>query len=84
VSSIPVQSLEAELGSLFERHSRRILGYCLRRLRSREDAEDAVQQTFLNAYRGLAKGTTPRSELAWLFKIAENVCLSRRRCGRGQ
>jgi len=79
VSSLPVDPLEAELGSLFERHSRRILGYCLRRLRSHEDAEDAVQQTFLNAYRGLRKGTTPRSELAWLFKIAENVCRERRR-----
>jgi len=79
VSSLPVDPHEAELGSLFERHSRRILGYCMRRLRSPEDAEDAVQQTFLNAYRGLRKGTTPRSELAWLFKIAENVCRERRR-----
>jgi len=80
VSSLPdVQSVEAELGSLFERHSRRIYGYCLGRLRSREEAEDAVQQTFLNAYRGLRQGTTPRSEVAWLFKIAENVCRERRR-----
>jgi RNA polymerase sigma-70 factor, ECF subfamily len=79
VSSLPADPLEAELGSLFERHSRRILGYCMRRLRSREDAEDAVQQTFINAYRGLRQGTTPRSELAWLFKIAENVCRERRR-----
>jgi len=79
VSSLPVPSHETELSSLYERHARRILGFCLRRLPSREEAEDAVQQTFLNAYRGLQRGTTPRSETAWLFKIAENVCRERRR-----
>jgi RNA polymerase sigma-70 factor (ECF subfamily) len=79
MSSIPVPSLETELSSLYQRHSRRILGFCLRRLPSREEAEDAVQQTFLNAYRGLQRGTTPRCEAAWLFKIAENVCRERRR-----
>ena len=79
MSSLPEPSHENELGSLYEHHSRRILAYCLRRLPSREEAEDAVQQTFLNAYRGLQRGTTPRSETAWLYKIAENVCRERRR-----
>ena len=79
MSSLPATALETELRSLYERHAGRILGFCLRRLPSREEAEDAVQQTFLNAYRGLQRGTTPRSETAWLFKIAENVCRERRR-----
>jgi RNA polymerase sigma-70 factor (ECF subfamily) len=79
MSSLPVPTLETELGSLYHQHAGRILGYCLRRLRSREEAEDAVQQTFLNAFRGLRRGTTPRSEVAWLFKIAENVCRERHR-----
>jgi RNA polymerase sigma factor (sigma-70 family) len=71
---------EAELaGALYEAYSGRILGYCLRRLPNREDAEDAVQHTFMNAYRGLRRGIVPRSEAAWLFKIAENVCRERRR-----
>jgi DNA-directed RNA polymerase specialized sigma24 family protein len=65
VSSLPATTLEAELGSLFERHSGRIFGYCLRRLPNREEAEDAVQHTFLNAYRGLRQGVVPRSETAW-------------------
>jgi RNA polymerase sigma-70 factor, ECF subfamily len=82
MSSLPAPSLETELGSLFERHSSRIFGYCLRRLPSREEAEDAVQQTFLNAFRGLRRGTTPRSEAAWLFKIAQNVCRERQRAAR--
>jgi RNA polymerase sigma factor (sigma-70 family) len=79
MNSLPATNLEAELGSLFERHSGRIFGYCLRRLPNREEAEDAVQHTFLNAYRGLRQGVVPRSETAWLFKIAENVCRERRR-----
>src|SRR5213592_2902170 len=66
-------------GALYEQYSRRIFGYCLRRLPSREEAEDAVQHTFMNAFGGLRKGVVPRSEAAWLFKIAENVCRERRR-----
>src|SRR3954466_65828 len=64
---------------LYEEYSGRIFGYCVRRLPSREEAEDAVQHTFMNAFRGLEKGVVPRSESAWLFKIAENVCRERRR-----
>jgi len=71
---------EAEhAGALYEAYSGRILGYCLRRLASREEAEDAVQHTFMNAFRGLRQGVVPRSEAAWLFKIAENVCRERQR-----
>src|SRR5919201_6035377 len=64
---------------LYERHGRRIFGYCLKQLGTREEAEDAVQSTFLNALRGLQRGVVPRIESAWLFKIAHNVCLTRRR-----
>jgi RNA polymerase sigma factor (sigma-70 family) len=64
---------------LYERHATRIQSYCLHQLGSREEAEDAVQTTFMNAFRALRKGVVPESEAAWLFKIAENVCLSRRR-----
>ncbi len=64
---------------LYERYSGQILGYCLHQLGSREEAEDAVQTTFMNAFRGLQRGIVPELESAWLFKIAHNVCLSRRR-----
>jgi RNA polymerase sigma factor (sigma-70 family) len=71
---------------LYERHYDRLLGFCLNRLASREEAEDAVQTTFLNAFRGLQRGVVPQFESAWLFKIAENVCRahyrSERRRGR--
>jgi RNA polymerase sigma-70 factor, ECF subfamily len=65
-------------GALFEEHSRRVFSYCLSKLGRREDAEDAVQTTFLHAVRGLRRGVVPSIELAWLLGIARNVCLSRR------
>jgi len=67
---------------LYERHSSRIFGFCLSRLGSREEAEDAVQTTFLNAQRGLGRGVVPDYELAWLFKIAQNVCHNRHQSAR--
>jgi RNA polymerase sigma-70 factor (ECF subfamily) len=66
-------------GDLYERYATQIHGYCLHQLGSREEAEDAVQTTFMNAFRGLSRGIVPELESAWLFKIAHNVCLSRRR-----
>jgi RNA polymerase sigma factor (sigma-70 family) len=67
---------------LYERYARQVYTFCLHRLGSREEAEDAVQSTFLNAFRGLSRGIVPESEAAWLFKIAENVCLTRYRSTR--
>ena len=64
---------------LYERHAAKLQSYCLHQLGSREEAEDAVQTTYMNAFRALGRGIVPEAESAWLFKIAENVCLSRRR-----
>jgi RNA polymerase sigma-70 factor (ECF subfamily) len=71
-----------ETRRLYEQHSSRIFGFCLSRLGSREEAEDAVQTTFMNAQRGLGRGVIPQYELAWLFKIAENVCKNRHQSAR--
>src|SRR5205085_9184452 len=71
---------EADLTrGLYELYANQIFRYCLHQLGSREEAEDAVQSTFLNAFRGIKRGIVPELESAWLFKIAHNVCLSRRR-----
>jgi RNA polymerase sigma-70 factor, ECF subfamily len=67
---------------LYERHSSRIFCFCLSRLGSREEAEDALQTTFLNVQRGLGRGVVPEYELAWLFKIAQNVCHNRHQSAR--
>ena len=63
---------------LYQQYGRQIYAYCLHQLRSREEAEDAVQTTFLNAFRGLQGGTVTHAEQAWLYKIAQNVCFARR------
>jgi RNA polymerase sigma factor (sigma-70 family) len=62
---------------LYERHSRRIYSFCLYQLRKRDEAEEAVQTTFLYALGALRRGVVPAAESAWLLKIARNVCLSR-------
>jgi RNA polymerase sigma factor (sigma-70 family) len=64
---------------LYERYARQIYTYCLHQLGNREEAEDAVQSTFLNAFRGYQRGVDPEFESAWLYKIAQNVCLTRQR-----
>jgi RNA polymerase sigma-70 factor (ECF subfamily) len=64
---------------LFRRHAQRVYAFCYSRLGDRHDAEDALQSTFLNAFRALERGIVPYAEAAWLFKIAQNVCLSGRR-----
>jgi RNA polymerase sigma-70 factor (ECF subfamily) len=67
---------------LYERHGAAILRFCRSRLRSREEAEDARQTTFLHALRALSRGVVPIAELSWLLKIADNVCRTRRHDAR--
>jgi RNA polymerase sigma factor (sigma-70 family) len=62
---------------LYSQYGKQIYSYCLHKLRSREEAEDAVQTTFMNAFRSLQRGATTQFEQAWLFKIAQNVCFAR-------
>jgi RNA polymerase sigma factor (sigma-70 family) len=80
VALSPTVSRAAE--QLFHEHSGWLYGYCLRLLRSPEEAEDAVQATYLNACRSLGRGTRPRAGSAWLLHIARNVCFTRLRSTR--
>lgn len=82
LADLPVPAEAAATHDLYERHAAKLYAYCLHRLGSREEAEDAVQTIFMNAFRALRQGVVPESELAWLYKIAENVCLSRHRSTR--
>jgi len=74
---------EAAFETLVTAHQRRLHAYCYRMLGSVHDADDALQETLLAAWRGL--GTFEgRSELrTWLYRIATHACLrlaaSRRR-----
>jgi RNA polymerase sigma factor (sigma-70 family) len=64
---------------LYEAYNKRILRYCVACLRSREEAEDAAQSTFLYAFRALERGIRPDAEVPWLLAIARNVCMARHR-----
>lgn len=56
-----------------------VYGVCRVILRDPTDAEDAAQQTFLSAFRGLLAGQEPREPSAWLGTIARNECRRRLR-----
>lgn len=70
---------EVYASELYERHRRAIYGLCYKHLRRREDADDAVQTTFIYALMSLRRGVVPELELPWLLTIARNVCSTRRR-----
>jgi RNA polymerase sigma-70 factor (ECF subfamily) len=60
---------------LHRKHAGVIYDLCVRMLGDRSEAEDAVQETFVNAFRALDSFRYGDSHLPWLYRIATNACL---------
>ncbi|WP_117211255.1 sigma-70 family RNA polymerase sigma factor [Allorhizocola rhizosphaerae] len=64
-----------DVALMLERHRVELTGYCYRMLGSGFEAEDAVQETFVRAWKAYDKFEGRASVRSWLYRIATNVCL---------
>jgi RNA polymerase sigma-70 factor (ECF subfamily) len=64
-----------ELESQFEQHRSELTAYAYRMLASPFEAEDAVQETFIRAWRGYERFEGRAALKSWLYRITTNVCL---------
>jgi RNA polymerase sigma factor (sigma-70 family) len=67
---------DAAFEVVYDRYHRQLLSFCRHMLARADEAEDAVQQTFISAHADLRRSERPIALRAWLFTIARNRCLS--------
>jgi RNA polymerase sigma factor (sigma-70 family) len=61
---------------IVDRYQARLLGFCRQMLASTEDAEDVLQEVFVNAYRAMLADQREIKLRPWLYRIARNRCLN--------
>jgi RNA polymerase sigma factor (sigma-70 family) len=62
--------------AIVERYQGRLLGFCRQMLGSTEDAEDVLQEVFVNAYKAMLADEREINLRPWLYRIARNRCLN--------
>ena len=62
--------------TIVDRYQGRLLGFCRQMLGSTEDAEDVLQEVFVNAYRAMLADDREINLRPWLYRIARNRCLN--------
>lgn len=62
--------------AIVDRYQPRLLGFCRQMLGSTEDAEDVLQEVFVNAYRAMLADEREINLRPWLYRIARNRCLN--------
>jgi len=75
VQGARVEPQNSELGRQLDEYRADLLAYCYRMLASPFEAEDAVQETFLRAWRGFDSFEGRSAVKTWIHRIATNVCL---------
>ena len=73
---------EAAFGELYDALAPRLLGYLVRQTRSRERAEDIVQQTFLQIHRARGRFIPGAEVIPWAFAIARRLMIDGMRRGK--
>ena len=83
-TEVPLRSsvmtaLDIDLEGELKAHRRELTGFCYRMLGSGAEAEDAVQETFVRAWKAIDRFEGRSSVRSWLYRIASNVCIDMHR-----
>ncbi|WP_353843889.1 RNA polymerase sigma factor [Brevibacterium sp. RIT 803] len=87
IVTLVVRAREGDIDAfeaLVDRYETKLLRFCLRTLGDRQDAEDVVQDTLVQAWKSMNALTEPAAFGTWIYRLASNKCtdLLRRRMAR--